>query len=97
MFETGEKVVCVDDSPLPKDTKGFPVVMPTVMIVSGGIYVVQRVHFNGGLFLVGIIGAHVIFQNRLHEIPWNDSRFRRLSDVQNEARERQQQDQPIEA
>jgi hypothetical protein len=79
MFEIGDKVVCVDDSP--GRSNGLK------LLVRDRLYVIERVNDLGGddvgFWIVGI-----------PECPWRYTRFRKLSDMQAEARERRKERQP---
>lgn len=83
MFEVGEKLVCVNDSPNVRTGATLP-------IREGEVYVVRKVISNPvlcregyGVFLFGIfLGINPESGNEWHFLP---SRFRKLSDMQAEA------------
>jgi hypothetical protein len=90
MFESGEKVVCVDDSP------GWRGPVP---LAKGNIYIVRGLCWWDGddIPAVRLIGVYMdLHPIANEEYGFHPLRFRRLSDMQQEARERRKQDQPIE-
>lgn len=83
MFEVGDKVVCVDDSPSRNTGHPSP-------LNKGSLYVVERLFIGRedgvvGLFLVSITsGLH----DALGEVAFASMRFRKLSDMQKAAKAR---------
>jgi hypothetical protein len=91
MFEVGDKVVCVDDSPVPKVPKGDILLLPPVMVKEGSIYVIREIFPKAsGVQLLGLEGASVLGSENRGNIPWNWHRFRKLSELQSEARNRKE-------
>jgi hypothetical protein len=91
MFEVGDKLVCIlGGSPTNGNTSEKP-------LVEGAIYVVQTwdpPRWSGDSWGVRVLGNRTFYMDG-GETFWNaERRFRKLSDMQQEARERKTQKQP---
>lgn len=102
MFEAGDKVVCIDDSPVLAKS-GQPVkwaIQPTHELELHEIYVIREICTNPWtgnmcLRLLGMFGGVYVREcGFMWECAWKASRFRKLSEMQAEARQRQKQQQP---
>jgi hypothetical protein len=89
MFEIGDKVVCVDDSP----HKALRI----QRLKAGTLYVIREVHLPTHQepdTSVGLVGVRMPPHPHRGEYTWLTHRFRKLSDMQAEARERRKERQP---
>lgn len=91
MFEVGEKLVCVKGGPpLNGNLSEHP-------MIQGSIYVAIAIDPpNHKLHTWGVrVAGNKTWTVFGQEVWWDESRFRKLSDMQAEARARKKQDQPI--
>jgi hypothetical protein len=87
MFEIGDKVVCVDDAVQSNPSA----LIDGDRVKLGVLYVIRGFSSLGGPLLVGLCGG---FWSDGEEVSFKPSRFRKLSDMQAEARERRKERQP---
>lgn len=91
MFNISDKVVCVDDSEpwIGWDSWNEP-------LKRGRVYVIREVRTEGakyGCLLVGIYGDVCPFTNE--EFGFLQHRFRKLEDIKEENRKKQEEPQPV--
>jgi len=92
MYNESDKLVCVRGG-LPKNA-GHTSEKP---LVEGSIYVIsewEAPRWEGDVWGVRVVGNRT-FDKHGVEVFWDATRFRKLSDMQNEARTRKQQEQPV--
>lgn len=92
MYEAGDKLVCVKSGPPSNNnTSEKP-------LVKGAIYVVRQAEaprWEGDYWGIRVVGNRTFSPHGI-EVWWHQDRFRKLSDMQAEAREKREQKQPAQ-
>lgn len=99
MFEVGDKVVCVSDSWRPMAHK-LSAEIGTCLPTKGVVYVVRDVLVSpmSGALCVRLVGVQLpICPHYKMECAFNSNRFRKLSDIQAENKERRKQEKEFSA
>jgi hypothetical protein len=88
-FSINDKVVCVDDRNFnPRN------LTPWGVVVKGSVYVVEGTVFINGTHGLLIVGKPCIDKYDGENVGWRAIRFRKLSEMKQEAADRQRKDQP---
>lgn len=91
-MSTGDKVVCVDDSPFAADTGEHlsNLHLPNGYLHKGTVYCVAGVRINGSGISLFIVGKPAYRDGR--QASWHVRRFRKLSEIkaENTANQRQE-------
>ena len=96
-MESGDKVVCIDATPLPnfapRDCELSDFVFPGGYIEEGCIYCVESVYEDNGKYGVILVGKKIYYHDQ--EIGWLSSRFRKVEEETTFVSTEKKQDSPL--